>query len=176
MNIISSAFGHYEIIGNPAQADVIVAHSFGTCTDAFSANAALAHFAVHYAEDANILAIVADRTLANAFPRDTHVEAIDGVISTATGKGLGTWGTWVKAKEFMDREGLHTPLVVAQACHVGRVARQGYKAGITELVVPEGLPCQFDGKKTKQRWTRSLGWWVPREVVGSFVLRAKGHL
>ncbi len=173
MNIVSSALGRYEEIGNPDDADVIVGHSFGTLVSADSANRAIADFALHAAGGRPI---VADRMLVNAFPHsDEDVNyVVEGPISNGIGQGVGSWGTLVEAKAFMEREDLKTALMIGQAHHIGRVAMQAKKLGIP-LIVPANLPDRFD-PESEQRWTRSLGMWLPREVIGSFVLRVQKKL
>ncbi len=173
MNIIRSALGQYEAIGCSKDADVIVGHSFGTLTCEDSANRAIADFAI---QAANGRPIVADRMLVNAFPRgDEDVDhVVEGPISNNIGQGVGSWGTLLGAKAFMEREGLGVALMVGQAHHIGRVARQAKKLGIPS-VVPADLPNRFD-PESEQRWTRSVGMWLPREIIGSLVLRARQKL
>lgn len=173
MNILKSALGHYEVMGNPDDADVIVGHSFGTLTGEDSANRAIADFATTIADGRPI---VADRTLVNAFPgQDADVDAIvEGPITNGVGKGVGTWGTLVEAKAFMEHENLKTALMVGQAYHIGRIVMQADKLGISSIV-PAGLPDRFD-PTSGQPWTRSLGLWLPREVGGSLVLRIQKRL
>ncbi|QQS20119.1 hypothetical protein IPL85_01540 [Candidatus Saccharibacteria bacterium] len=173
MNIIISALGRYEVNGKPDDADVVVGHSFGTLIGEGSANRAIADFAL---QAANGRPIVADRMLVNAFPNSgedvDHV--VEGPISNGVGQGVGSWGTLVAAKAFMEREGLSSALMVGQAHHIGRVAMQAKRLGI-HSIIPANLPNRFD-PESEQRWTRSLGMWLPREVVGSLVLRLQNKL
>jgi hypothetical protein len=119
--------------------------------------------------------IVADRMLADSFPEPFEVaKIVEGPISDAAGNGVGSWGTLVAALEFMKENALHRPLMVAQAHHIGRVVMQAKKLGM-ESIVPPDLPRQFD-PASNQVWTRSLGFWVPREVIGSAVLKLQGKL
>ena len=173
MNIVSSAFGHYEAVGNPAYADCVIGHSFGTLTERGSVNRALAEYILEHGDDRPV---IADRMLVDAFPnRDEDVEkVVEGPISNGRGQGVGTWGTLVEAKAYMEREGLKRPLMVAQAYHIGRVVMQSHKLGM-DPIVPSDPPSFFD-RDSEQRWTRSLGMWVPREVIGSLVLRAQKKL
>lgn len=173
MSIIGSALGYYEVIGNPNDADLVIGHSFGTLTDETSANCLLANYILEHASGRPI---VADRMLVNAFPAtDQAVDrVVEGPISDTVGKGVGTWGTLVEAQAFMQERSLSCALMVAQAHHIGRIAMQARRLGIG-LVVPKGLPAHFD-PESDQRWTRGLGWWLPREVFGSWVLRAQGKL
>lgn len=173
MSIIGSALGHYEAIGNPADADVLIGHSFGTLINRDSTNGSIADFILQNADNRPV---VADRMLVNAFPdRDAAVDhVVEGTISNGFGQGVGTWGTLVEAKAFMKQEGLTTALMVGHAHHIGRIMMQAQKLGIGS-VVPIGLPDRFD-PGSDQRWTRSIRMWVPREVIGSVVLRAKKKL
>ncbi|MEO6513913.1 MAG: hypothetical protein ABIR37_04485 [Candidatus Saccharimonadales bacterium] len=175
MNIVRSAFGYYETTGNPQDADVVIGHSFGTLTDQTSANYALAEF---IAEHAQGRPIVADKMLADAFTPDMPKvnRMVEGEISNTFGKGTGTWGTLLRARAYMEGKGLHHPLMVAQAFHIGRVVMQAQTEKIgMDPIVPANLPRNFDSE-SKQIWTRSLTLWIPREVFGSFVLRDQGRL
>ena len=173
MGIVSSAFGHYEIVGNPDDADVIIGNSFGTGTAPGDVNGLLAAYTLNCA---NGRPIVADRTLVDAFPhRDSNVShVVEGDISTASGQGLGSWAILVEAQSYMAANELKRPLMIAQAYHIGRVAMQFKKLGM-QPIVPSGLPRNFD-TESKQPWTRSLAMWVPREIIGSIVLRAQHKL
>jgi hypothetical protein len=174
MHILRSATGHYERVGNPADADVIVGHSFGTSTHSESPNGALAQFIL---DNENGQPIVVDRTLADAFPKSKLLDVvIDGAVSNSIGTVGGSWGILVSAKEYMDESELAQPLMVAQAFHIGRVAMQAERVGMHHVIIPEGLPTIFDTECKQQPWTRSVSQWVPREVVGSLVLRSQGRL
>jgi hypothetical protein len=173
MNIIESAFGKYETSGKVADADIIVGNSFGTSIHSESPNAAIARFILANEQGQPI---VVDRTLAGVFPESTQLEVVvDGAVSNTVGSVGGSWGVLVEAKKYMDEVELHRPLMVAQACHIGRVAMQAEKLGMANIIIPDGLPGNFD-QQSEQRWTRSLGLWVPREIIGSFVLRGQGRL
>jgi hypothetical protein len=173
MNIIESAFGKYEISGKVTDADIIVGNSFGTSIHSKSPNAAIARFILANEQGQPI---IVDRTLAMAFPESTQLDVVvDGAISNTVGSVGGSWGVLVKAKKYMDEVELNRPLMVAQACHIGRVAMQAEKLGMVNIIIPDGLPRSFD-EQSEQRWTRSLGLWVSREVIGSFVLRGQGRL
>ena len=173
MNIIESAFGKYEISGKVADADIIVGNSFGTSIHSESPNAAIARYILANEQGQPI---VLDRTLADAFPQSTQLDVVvEGDVSNTVGSVGGSWGVLVEAKKYMDEAELHRPLMAAQAFHVGRVAMQAMKLGMVDVIIPDGLPRDFD-KQSEQPWTRSLGLWVPREVIGSFVLRRQGRL
>jgi hypothetical protein len=173
MNIIESAFGKYETSGKAADADIIVGNSFGTSIHSESPNAAIARFILANEQGQPI---VVDRTLASSFPESTQLDVVvDGAVSNTVGSVGGSWGILVEAKKYMDEVELNHPLMVAQACHIGRVAVQAEKLGMANVIIPAGLPRNFD-KQSQQRWMRSVGLWVPREIIGSFVLRGQGRL
>ena len=173
MNTIKSAFGKYEISGKPAGADIIVGNSFGTSTHLESSNAAIARFILANEQGQPI---VVDQTLADAFPQSRLLDVVvDGAVSNNIGTVGGSWGILVEAKEYMANNNLSHPMIAAQAFHVGRVAMQAEKLGMMNIVIPEGLPRGFD-PSSEQPWTRSLGAWVTREIIGSFLLRAQGRL
>ena len=177
MNSIGSALGNYETKGAIESADCIIGHSFGTLTDATSANAEIARYLLGF----DTLPTIVDRTLANAFPASPEgieqlVEIVEGQTSNAVGRGVGAWGTLLKAKEYMNKNDLHKPIMIAHACMIGRVVAQAQHKNIDiKSIVPADLPKPFDAK-SKQPWTRSLALWVPREVVGSVVLRLQGKM
>jgi len=173
MNIVTSALGRYEAIGNPDDADILVGHSFGTMTDDGSVNRQLA---LAILETADGRPIVVDRNLAHAFPGNTdridHV--VDGPIANAAGKGVGSWGTLVEAKQFMETNALVRPMMIAQSHHIGRIAMQAEKLGM-DAIIPAGMPDTFDWS-SRQLWTRSNVFWLPREIGGSVALRLQGKL
>ena len=172
MNILKSALGHYETKGRIEDADVIVGHSFGTLTDEMSVNRELAEYILDRVDGRPI---VVDRNLADAFPDEHHIDlVVEGQVSDARGNGVGTWGTLIEAKEFMKTHELSKPLMIAQAYHIGRVAMQAQKLQM-DSIIPEKLPTRFD-KQSAQVWTRSRNMWVPREVIGSIVLKSQGKL
>lgn len=61
-------------------------------------------------------------------------------------------------------------LLVAQAFHVGRVTLQAKKQGMNGLIVPPGLPREFD-PNSLQKWTTSQRAWVMRELPGIAFLK-----
>ncbi len=46
MNIVQSALGHYEVVGDLAEAELVIGFSFGTRTDEGSPNDSLARLAL----------------------------------------------------------------------------------------------------------------------------------
>jgi hypothetical protein len=173
MNIVKSALGHYEASGNADDADIVIGHSFGTSIGEGSVNRAIVDYIL---ARANERPIVVDRMLVNEFPKgESQVDLIvDGPITNTIGQGVGTWGVLVEAVPFMKEKGLKLAMMVAQAHHIGRVAMQADKLGIS-YVVPSDLPDEFD-TGSEQVFVRKAAFWVPREVLGSLVLRAQGKL
>lgn len=180
MNILRAATGHYEIAGNPLTADCIIGHSFGTVTEPGSVNAELATQMLQYHRDIwGDVPIIADRMLVDAFPENKRHKVmltVDGEISDTLGTKGGTWGVLLAARDFMKENNLRHPLMFGQSHHIGRVAAQAEKVkDMPQTIIPAGLPDHFDAS-SDQPWTRSRALWVPREVIGSLVLRAKGQL
>ena len=175
MNIVRGAItGDYETSGIPAEADVVMGHSFGTNTSMYGVNRQIAEHAIFQAQDR--LQIIVDETLAEAFPawgREPDV-ITGGPISTTLGGGTGTWGSLLQARDFMNQQGYEQPLMVAQAFHVGRVALQARKLGMKPILPPD-LPKQFDADSA-QLWTRSRRLWIPREMAGLAYLKLKGQI
>lgn len=171
--IRNSANGHYESVGDIRDAEVIIGHSFGTSTHVDSPNGALAKFILAH-ENGQPIAV--DRPLASAFPRSTQIDlVVEDTISNVTGSEGGTWMILSQTKEFMDEHELSRPLLVAQSHHIGRVAMQARRLGMIDPIIPAGLPGNFD-KNSDQPWTRSKHLWIPREVIGAYVLRHQGRL
>jgi len=180
MNIVESALGRFEPVGNPFVADCIIGHSFGTETGREGVNAALAELMLGWQQKiAGEVPLIADQMLVDAFPedeRDKVALSVGGEISDTLGTKGGTWGVLLEARDYMLQYGLSRPMMVGHAGHIGRVVRQASKVeNMPETIIPSVLPAYFD-KDSEQAWTRSRALWVPREVIGSLVLRAKGQL
>lgn len=172
--VIRSALGYYRVTGDLADADCAFVHSFGETTDELSVNFELDDTALRIAGH---LPIIADQTAVEAFPNQEIVACVvEGPVSNYFGSGVGTWGTLLKGAEFMAENGLKRPLQIGQAHHVGRIAMQATKLEMNSIV-PPGLTHRFEPRaEGGQIWTRSLAWWFPREVLGSFELRRRGQL
>ena len=170
--------GQYEA-AEPSQiatAECVIGHSFGTSVGPGSVNARLGSLAAFWAE-ATDTPLIVDHVLAKALPEGAPepVAVTKGKISTTTGGGLETWGTYLRAEEYMAHHYLWNPIVVAQAFLAVRAARQATKLGM-KPILPSGLPHQFDPHAEKQDWTHSRSAWIRRELVGVFVLKAQGRL
>ena len=163
----------YKPIGNPHETDCVIAHSFGTSTYQGSVNSQLGEMALGIADGRPI---IADRTLVDSVPGASSSFAIvvEGEVTNLKMEGVGTWGTLLAAKQFMQENSLESAAQIAQAHHVTRVARQAAKLSIVS-VVPEGLPTNFD-PDSDQRWTRRKSLWVPFNFLGSIELKRRGQL
>lgn len=163
----------YKPSGNLLEADCVMGHSFGTSIGPGSVNALLGQQLLYHAQDRPL---IADRTLVDAIPNgDSHMAyTVEGEVTNIKAQGVGTWGTLVEALQFMEQEGLSSPLMIAQAYHIRRIVKQAAKLGISSLV-PEGLPTEFD-KNSDQIWTRSAGLWIPFNALGSLLLKKRGQL
>lgn len=173
----------YRTQGNVNNADCLVVHAFGSSTDVKSVNHQLAMFAFEVAKGRPI---ITDLAVAEAAPQDnvriahvmkgeaaTHLK-VQGKIPHVSVCGDGTWGSLVRAQQYMLEHDLSRPMMVAQAWHVSRVAKQASKLGL-QSIVPEGLPRDFD-KNSNQFWTRSAALWLPFNALGSLLLRWRGRL
>ena len=163
----------YEAQGLIEAADCVIGHSFGSSIDSESVNRQLAEQMTDFAGDKPM---IADRTLVDALPNGDELMAhvVEGQRTNMKAEGVGTWGTLVGAKDYMDEHELVAPLMVAQAYHIKRVVRQAAKLGIASIV-PEGLPTSFD-RQSEQIWTRSALLWVPFNGLGSLLLKKRGQL
>jgi hypothetical protein len=168
-----SALGFYEASDNTENADIVVAHSFGTLITETSINRILADLALN---QANGRPIVADRMLVNAVPGADELFdlVVDGPITNLIGQGVGTYGVLEPTGVFMRERDLKLALMIAQARHIGRVMLQAKRLGI-DSIAPANLPSEFEPGST-QWGTRSSTEWLIREVVGAPVLKYQKKL
>jgi hypothetical protein len=172
MNLIRGAVtGNYELLGDPARADCIIGHSFGSGVGPGTPNHFIALTVLGYAQQNETLPYIVDRTVQLALPEGARQPdlVVGGPISNYLGTRGGTFGVLARAREYMDEYGLNRPLTVAQAFHAGRVAAQSIKLGM-EPILPPGLPRNFD-KYSNQSQTRSQRQWAQRELAGIVGLR-----
>lgn len=166
MNVLTAAItGLYTPVGNLLEADCVIGQSFGASEKyPGSVNESLAQYIVAHTTG---LPLLLQQEIAEALPEDELHPAlvIRGNPSTSFGGGLTTWEVLQISGRYMESAGLSRPLLVAQAFHVGRVAMQAKRQGLTGLIVPAGLPTDFDPNSI-QPWTRSRGRWVRRELLG----------
>lgn len=183
MNIVTSALGRYEKTRTGDRYDdfdCVIGNSFGTSTHEGSVNHTILAYCQWEAID--VKPLIVDRTLAKVGfspygpSRIDHI--VEGPVSNTTGGGVGTWGVLTEALAFMRREYGDAkplrPLLVGQANHTGRITMQARKLGM-DPVTDVGMPTEFD-RRSDQFWTRNLAFWLPREILGSFILKKKGHL
>ncbi len=104
----------YETQGLIGAADCVIGHSFGSSIDGDSVNRQLAEQMVNFADGRPM---IADRTLVDALPEGDELMAhvVEGQRTNMKAEGVGTWGTLVGAKEYMDEHRLDSPLMIAQA-------------------------------------------------------------
>ena len=126
----------YKPSGNVADADCVIGFSFGTSIDPGSVNRQLA---LRMLSSAQGRPMIADRTLVNAMPSGGNqmVHVIEGEVTNAKTQGVGTWGTLVSARDFMEAHDLSKPIMIAQAYHVGRVVRQAARLSMPSIVPGE---------------------------------------
>lgn len=173
MNLIrSAATGNYQVIGNPKNADSVIGFSFGAREkEPGLVNDKLAQFVLdRYAK--NSMSLIMQHEIADAFPDaiEKPDKIIYGELSTNSGKGLDSYGVLEQASEYMLKNGLERPILVAQAHHIGRAAIQAAMFFGSNIVVPEDLPKDFD-PESLQLWTRNKYLWMLREMAGMGYLK-----
>jgi len=176
MNVlISAATGKYTEIGHPAEADCVIGQSFGASEQGPGyVNELLAKYITDNAYDS--LPLLLQSEIALALPENSPSPAlvVEGKPSTSSGGELDSWAVLQQAHEFMKENDLRRPLLVAQAYHVGRVTLQAKKQGMSGLIVPRGLPNEFD-PDSMQPWTTSRINWAMREIPGIAYLKLVSH-
>lgn len=172
MQFIKAVSGRYAVAGNPAKADCIMGHSFGTDTSIHSVNRKIAELMHQYADGRPL---IADRHIVLADPNGekAYAHVIDGQITQMDGQS-GTGKALLNAQAYMAQHSLKRPLMIAQRYHIDRVVKQAHKLGISSIV-PGGLPSQFD-KNSKQVWTRSLWLFIPANLLAYIKLKIDGDI
>lgn len=175
MNVfIAAATGRYTEIGNPEEADCVIGQSFGAAENGPGyVNELLASYIIEKTVEG--LPLLLQSEIAAALP-DEYKPAlvVKGKPSTSTGDELDSWAVLQRAHIYMKENDLSRPLLVAQAFHVGRVALQAKKQGMNGLIVPAGLPRDFDPNSI-QKWTTNQKDWAKREIPGIPYLKFKLH-
>lgn len=173
--LFASVNGKYTARGNPLEADCVIGQSFGAREQGPGyVNELLAEFVVKNC--ANDLPLLVQTEIAQALPTEVNpVLVVEGVPSTKSGGELDSWAVLEQCHEYMQAHNLQRPLLVAQAFHVGRVAVQARKQGINGVIVPQGLPREFD-PESLQKWTTSQAEWAKRELPGLVYLAFTGKL
>lgn len=88
---------------------------------------------------------------------------------TTLGRSRGTKSELLQALDYMEKHDLHSPVLIGQANHIGRIALQAENLGINPIV-PVGLPEMFD-PGSAQPWTQGPIAWAIREAIGVPILR-----
>ncbi|HXH04847.1 MAG TPA: hypothetical protein VNI82_00260 [Candidatus Nitrosotenuis sp.] len=175
MNVfIAAATGRYTEIGNAAEADCVIGQSFGAAEHGSGyVNELIAKYIV---ENTTGIPMLLQNEIAAALPEGSREPAlvIEGNPSTSSGGGLDSWEVLNQTRKYMAEHGLSRPLLVTQASHAGRVTLQAKKQRIAGLIVPKGLPREFDPDSV-QSWTRSQKEWAMREVPGILYLKFVSH-
>lgn len=172
---IAAVTGRYTEIGNPYEADCVIGQSFGVGEHGPGyVNELLAKYIVEKTSEG--LPLLLQNEIAAALPEETSAPAlvVVGQPSTAAGDELDSWTVLQQAHTFMRENALSRPLLVAQAFHVGRVTLQAKSQGMNKLIVPSGLPREFD-PTSRQKWTTNRKDWAKREIPGIPYLKFKQH-
>lgn len=172
MHFIKALFGYYAITGDPANADCVIGHSFGTDTSEHGVNNKLVTLMHKYAEGKPL---IADRhiVLADSQGERVYAHIIDGQITQMNGQS-GTGKALLNASAYMAQHDLKRPLMIAHKYHIDRVVRQAAKLGI-KSIIPKGLPGQFD-KSSKQIWTKNVVLFIPANLFAYIKLKIGGDI
>lgn len=158
-----------------AKADYISAHEFAPTKEGFGAvNIALAEYIAQYYAHVPIFAA---QRIAGALKEVAPEIEVAGEFrlasSDSTASKGGTWAEFEQIKA-LNPDHWESPILIAQRHHVGRVAMQARRFGMTPAI-PDGLPNIFDSL-SEQWWCRNPVLWAVREIPGVPVLRLRGQL
>jgi hypothetical protein len=179
MNIYAEgSFNGKPVVSTPteiAKADYVSAHEFAPTKEGFGAvNIALAEYIAEYYSH---LPIFAAARIAGALKEVAPEIEIEGEFqlesSDSTASKGGTWAEFEQVQT-LNPDNWENPLLIAQRHHVGRVAMQARRFGMTPAV-PDGLPDMFD-PLSEQWWCRNPIAWATREIPGAPILRFRGQL
>lgn len=168
--------GHYTASTKHelANYDIVIGHEFGAPSEGVGVvNEALAEIIAEHHTDKPIYAA---HSIASALKRLVEVEIAGELMDTSSNTTATVGGTWEELQQvwdLVDQQPVRS-LHIGQAHHIGRIAQQAQLVGF-KPVVPEGLPATFD-RYSSQWWCRGPVRWAVREIPGSAILRAKGHL
>ena len=158
-----------------AQAEYVSAHEFAPTRDGFGAvNIALAEY---IAQNYSHLPIFAAHRITSALKEVAPEIEVAGnftlISSNSTASRGGAWEEFEQIKA-LNANNWENPLLIAQRHHVGRVALQARRFGMSPAI-PADLPDMFD-PLSEQWWCRNIPAWVVREILGAPVLRLRGQL
>jgi hypothetical protein len=175
--VAAAITGNYPILDAEGKPDCVIGRSFGWHEvdgqhTSGKINYLLAGYIAEHA-DPNVPWLLQSE-IAQALPPDCQPAYLFTIRTPETPgeEYLDSWGVLQQAYSAMAVEKCNRPLIVAQAHHVGRVAAQAARIGMTP-VVRSGLPREFD-RHSAQWWTRSRLRWASREVPGLLFLRCHG--
>jgi hypothetical protein len=173
--------GNYRPTGDPGDANCIVALSFGGRQEADGKitpgpiNEALGRQALDLANKYD-LPILAQKEVADVIQEiagdDDSKSRVCLCVSKHRNEGeyLDSYEVLQQMARYALFKGMQSPIVIAQAYHAPRVARQAKYVCFKNVIVPEGLTRDWD-KQSCQPWTRGPLFWVPREILGTLVLK-----
>ena len=163
----------YNPKGKILDGDCVVGLCYGTSLGDESVNKKLADQMLHLSAGRPT---IADPPIVHSFKNGDKLftHTIDSLDTNKIIGRSGTWGSLLKVKQYLDDHHLKKPILVAQAYHVNRAARQAQKLGIT-VIIPKNLPVAFD-RQSEQFWTRSLYYWIPFNILGSILLKWRREL
>ncbi|MDB5166614.1 MAG: hypothetical protein JWM37_686 [Candidatus Saccharibacteria bacterium] len=158
-----------------AAANNVIGHEFAAAPDGLGAlNIALAeNLAENFADKQLYIAHSISKALKIVAPEISPSGIFLPVSSDTTASEGGTWSELIQYKEMTGESDL-SPILFAQAYHIGRVSLQAKKAKLNPLLPPD-MPKQFDTDSI-QWWCRGPLRWGIRELPGALVLRHRGHL
>ena len=173
--------GDFSVHGDAAKADCVIGFSFGYRGPPGKVTPGLSN------ED---LADVASRHFAK-LPKILQVEIADAYVATGgadsgdifritkhreEGKYLDTREVAVQAKDYMDKEGWQTAVVLAHPNHMPRADAVCRALGIETIVTADVKGAvEFDPQST-QKWTRNLTAWREYEPEAIELYRLKDWL
>lgn len=153
----------------------MIGHEFAAPVEGFgNVNMALAELiADRYADMSLYISSTIAGALREIAPEIKPDGVFHGISADTMANTGGTWEELRQAKALVGERKVN-PVLIGQAYHVGRVALQAQKAGLSPIL-PAGLPAQFD-PESRQWWCRSRLAWTAREIPGVLVLRRRGQL
>jgi hypothetical protein len=169
-------YGNYPPQGDVAEADFVCGFQFGWRKIGNGiANIRSAEFIVaNYLDLPMIVDQYIGKSIEELVPGKKPDAIFSGNPTSLLGGGEGTKGEIAQAKQFMAERDLNSPLFVGQRFHIGRVAVQAEKQGLTPII-PEDLSGDFD-PESEQPWTRNEKLWQIYEPIAEFILRRTGQL
>lgn len=148
---------------NLRTADAVLGQAFGLrgILDPGESNRALAAVALEL-HRSHGLPLILQWEIADAMPMNTLVVAkVEG--HRVSGQYLDTREVLLQAHSACRRNGWNRVVIVAHPHHMWRVVRMVEKLGLTPII-PDVRSVPYDSK-SMQWWTRTVYFWVPREIA-----------